>query len=222
MTAPSGTRPIARGARLSTTQRAQRVSRRRAARAYTIVELMMSLAVLAIGISGVIAMQKVTVSTNRHAKNLAIATHIGQSWLDVLAAEAGQWNTGGDFANSPWLAGVADSAWFRPAYDPNLDFGAAFDALGNPVSDDDADEDARYCVDLQLQWLHSETAPEAGAGLIRAQVRVFWQREGVVGLANQAPLHPCEVSSPNVTNDDGLKLFHFVYLSNAIRQWGAS
>ena len=44
--------------------------RRRAQRGYTIVELVMSLAVLAIGASGVIAMQKVAVASNRHAKDL--------------------------------------------------------------------------------------------------------------------------------------------------------
>ena len=188
-------------------------------RGYTIVELMMSLAVLAIGVSGIISMQKVTLASNQHAKNLAIATHIGQAWLDALAGEAGQWVQGGNFTNTTWLSNVASADWFRPGWDNERELGAAFNALGTPISDDAADAHAQFCVDLKLQWLHSDTVPETGGGLIRAQVRVFWRREGVVDLAGSAPLQPCSVSAVNVTNADGLKLFHFVYLTSAIRQY---
>ena len=71
--------------------------RSRRSRGYTVVELMMALAVMAIGLSGVIAMQKVTLSSNGHARKLALATRLGQSWLDELAADAGQWNDTNDF-----------------------------------------------------------------------------------------------------------------------------
>ena len=55
------------------------------ARGYTMVELMMALGILAIGVSGIIAMHKVTVAANQHAKNLAVASHIAQAWQEQLA-----------------------------------------------------------------------------------------------------------------------------------------
>ena len=69
------------------------------ARGYTIVELMMAITVLAIGVSGIIAMQKITVASNLHAKKLAIATQIARAWQDRLAVDASLWNhhRGGEF-----------------------------------------------------------------------------------------------------------------------------
>ena len=46
-------------------------------RGYTVIELLMALTVLALGASGVVAMQRVTLESNRYAKNLAIATRNG-------------------------------------------------------------------------------------------------------------------------------------------------
>ncbi|HEY5373092.1 MAG TPA: prepilin-type N-terminal cleavage/methylation domain-containing protein, partial [Polyangiaceae bacterium] len=54
-------------------------------RGYTAVELMMAIAVFGIGVAGIISMEKVTSVANQHAKNVAIATHIAQSWLDTLS-----------------------------------------------------------------------------------------------------------------------------------------
>ena len=61
--------------------------RRARARGYTAVELMLSIGLFAIGVTGIIAMQKLTVVSNQHAKNLAIATNIAEAWLDQLATE---------------------------------------------------------------------------------------------------------------------------------------
>ena len=71
-----------------------------AARGYTIVELLMSLTVLALGTTGVIAMQKVTVVSNSHAKNLAVATGIAAAWADALTADGSIWNSSGDLAQT--------------------------------------------------------------------------------------------------------------------------
>ena len=111
-------------------------------RGYTIVELMMSLAVMTIGVTGVISMKKVTISSNQHAKNLNIATHIAQAWQEQLAADAVLWNRGPssgsrDIGTDPtWLRFVEtnENQWFQPTYDPNRDFGGGFDALGNVVA----------------------------------------------------------------------------------------
>src|SRR5690606_31396949 len=67
-----------RKAACSPALRARPRGRRRLERAYTAVEVLMSLAVLAVGVTGIIATEKVTLTANVHAKNLAIATRIGQ------------------------------------------------------------------------------------------------------------------------------------------------
>lgn len=196
---------------------------RRQRAAYTVVEVMMSLAVLAVGLLGIIAMQKVTLSANAHSKNLAIATHIAQSWLGVLEAEAMLWAP--DTVPSPlgrtiWLAQGAGSAdWFRPNYDGTRVFGPAFDALGNPVRTQDQDPNARFCVDLRLSPL---TATNAGGGLMRAEVRVIWLRAEAVPEETLAPAHACAFAPVEVTQDDERRLFHFLYMSGAVRQVGAS
>lgn len=187
------------------------------------VELLMALAVMAIGVGGVIAMQKVTVASNGHAKNLAIATHIAQSWLDELAAEAGQWNGTNDFDDTDWLTNVgaedgAAGAWFRPAYVATRNFGPAFDALGSPVASADIATDAQFCADLRLRWLSGQETIKRGAGLIRVEVRVFWRQHGVVGLAGAAPSHVCDIAPNDFDSADAQRLFHVVYLSTALRQ----
>jgi prepilin-type N-terminal cleavage/methylation domain-containing protein len=198
-------------------------------RGYTIVELLMSLAVLAIGVSGVIAMQKVTLASNRHAKNLAVATGIAEAWADALAADATLWNNSADLGDTDWLTTIqsAQLQWFRPAWSANRSFGAGFSPLGDPVSDTDTAQ-ARYCTHLRFAWLHGDpnsTQPE-GSGLIRAEIRVFWPREGVIhreGLtpANAPPALFCGPSTNAQTmmsTAAQLEHYHVIYLTTAVAQ----
>ncbi len=191
-------------------------------RGYTAVELLMAIAVMGIGLGGVIAMQKVTVSANDHSRRLALATHIAESWLDELTAESAQWNDTNDTNDTTWLAqvgveGGAPGTWFRPAWSAARNFGPGFDALGNPVPAANLAADAHFCTDLRLRWLSGQQNVKLGSGLIRAEVRVFWIRPGVRGLAGPPPAHVCD---PNVAFDgaDGQRAFDSVYLSTTLRQ----
>lgn len=190
---------------------------------YTVVEVMMALAVLAVGVVGIISMQKVTIAANAHAKNLAIATHIAQSWLGVLEAEGMLW--GPDSLPSPlgrttWLAqGAGANDWFRPNYDATRLFGPAFDAVGNPVATVDQDPDARFCVDLRLSPL---TTSNQGGGLMRAEVRVIWLRGEPIPGEVLAPTHACSLLPAQVFGDDPKRLFHFLFMSSAVRQVGGT
>lgn len=190
------------------------------ARGYTIVELMMALAVLAIGVSGIIAMQKVTLAANQHARNLAIATHIAQSWQDQLAADAVLWNFPGprpgaiDTDDTRWLHHAfdptEDGAWILPEYE--TDFGPAFDALGNVVPHDDLDtRHVAFCTHIRLTRLRETD----GMGLIRSEVRVFWLREGGPG-----PVAPGNLCAPDDPDDvgDAVENYHFVYQTTALKQ----
>ncbi len=85
-------------------------------RGYTAVELMMAIGIFGVGVTGIIAMQKVTSVSNQHAKNLSIATHIAESWLDMLATDAVTWNhpspgnTAPDISQTTWLQKVKPNA----------------------------------------------------------------------------------------------------------------
>jgi prepilin-type N-terminal cleavage/methylation domain-containing protein len=198
------------------------IRRRRARGGYTLVEVMMSLAVFAIGVGGMIGMQKVAISSNQHAKNLALATHIGQAWLDELAADAGQWNEAADFDETTWLGEVGGEdeppgEWFRPDYSSGRNFGPAFDALGSPVATLDFATNAHFCSDVRLTWLYRQVRGKEGGGLIRAQVRVFWRREGLRDVEDP-PLHACDVTPLEFDQGGADRLYHVVYLSTALRQ----
>ena len=193
-----------------------RSRRRRLGAAYTAVEVLMSLAVLAVGVMGIIATEKVTLAANVHAKNLAIATHIAQSWLGVLDAEGALW--GSDFGRTTWLQqGNGVSGWFRPAYSTTLAYGAGFDALGNAVTALDM-ANATFCVDLRLAPL---TTNNSGGGLIRSEVRVIWLRnDGALGEAGPTATNACSIAAVSVDSATNSPLFHFVYMAGGVRQVG--
>jgi prepilin-type N-terminal cleavage/methylation domain-containing protein len=193
-------------------------------RGYTMVELMMALAVFAIGVSGIMAMHKVIVAANQHAKNLAIATHIAQAWQEQLAADAAQWNHPSPRdpgrrdidTDTTWLAQVVGNAntWIRPTFNATRDFGPMFDALGNVVPQA-SEPQAQFCSHIRLSWLYNDGQPTPGNGLIRAEVRVFWLREG------QGALGGTTLCDPNgVANAIGaaIERYHFVYKTTAVRQ----
>ncbi len=188
--------------------------KRAVSRGYTAVELLMALAVFAVGISGIIALEKVTVVANQHAKNLAIATQIAQSWTSQLTVDAALWNNPSpgnnrdDLGDAQWLS-QPKGAWFRPIYDPGRGFGSAFDALGNVVVNDQPAQQIQFCTHLKLTDLYPSTN---GGGLIRAEVRVFWLRDG------QADAQFCSNTSDPTTIGQAITTYHFVYQTTAITQ----
>lgn len=191
---------------------------RRGARGYTAIEILMSMSVLAVGVIGVFSMEKITIASNLHAKNLAIASHIAQSWLGVLEAEATLWDgTGNGLAKTTWLKTAPDNpTWFRPDFVGGSSFGPDFDELGNPVP-----KDGNYCVDLRISPFNGPESEKAGTAMRRVEVRVFWLRDSVVVTPSlTVPAFPCQMAPALVSLQDQSRLFHFVYLSGAVRQAG--
>ena len=203
------------------------MSIRRGRAGYTIVELMMAITVLAIGVAGVIAMQKITVASNRHAKNLALASHIAQMWQERLAADAAQWNhpspIRAGFRDLPtdtiWLKNVEGNAnqWLRPAFDAGLFMGPAFTQLG---FDTDDMAQAVFCTHIRLNWLYPDDAQNnlsvEGNGLIRTEVRVFWLREGGGGPVTTGGV--CDANADPDVIGDSINDYHFVYMTSTVKQ----
>jgi prepilin-type N-terminal cleavage/methylation domain-containing protein len=199
----------------------RREQKRRGKRGYTAVELMIAIGIFGLGVASIISMEKATNVANQHAKNLGIATHIAESWLDMLATDAVTWNqpstNGGrtpDIGSTIWLQSVtanADAAtqWVLPAYDVGMQFGPAFDAMGNAVNPATSTQIA-FCSHLRLSWL-IQPGPD-GNGLIRAEVRVFWVRDGQ-GFA-QAMCSVGQIAAVGAAP----QTFHFVQKISAIRE----
>jgi type IV pilus assembly protein PilV len=187
--------------------------RSRSTRGYTVMEVMMSLAILGIGASGVMAMQKATLLANTSAKNLATANFIAATWMERLRIDALQWN---DFNSVPDLIG--DTQWLRlasvapvwvspPAALPVG--GAEADVTGaDKFATDPAPIAATaFCTHIRLTVFDPTTLPTYRK-LIRAEVRVLWARSG------QAL--DCETLDPDDTTLRNL--YGAVYLTSAVQQ----
>lgn len=153
-------------------------------RGYTLVEIAVALAVLAVGAAGVIAMQKATGIGNVNARNIATANRIAAKWAERLQVDALLWNDVSGYSGAHWLskATLAPAKWTLPAEVPGLASPDA-DILGADIFPPDPAAPA-FCTHLRLLAL-----PGSAAGLatlpqpptvpaVRAEIRVFWRRSG--------------------------------------------
>lgn len=173
----------------------------------------MSLAILGVGASGVIAVQKATLIANTNAKNLATANFIAESWMERLRVDALQWN---DPAGVPDLA--SDTQWLNLASVNPLWMipptvlpigGSDADVLGAEKLPTDPLPIAAsaFCTQLRLTLFNPNTLPTYRK-LIRAEVRVLWARGG--RALDCATLNPDDTV---LRNDYGA-----VYLTSAVQQ----
>lgn len=183
-------------------------------RGYTLVELMMALALFAVAVVGIIAMQKITVVSNAHAKNVAMAQRIAQAWAGHLEMDATTWRGAGFGAG--WLNDA--NVWQRPAYLVGRTFGAAFDALGNPLADADVGR-ARFCTHVRMAWLYPSTMGRGGNGMLRAEIRVFWLHESA-GPLDSATTMCAAAQTPAQALAIGLatERYRFVYQTVGVRE----
>jgi Tfp pilus assembly protein PilV len=184
---------------------------RKRARGYTVVELLMSLAVFATGVTGIIATQRTVIAANRHARNLTVANGIAQAWLDQLQVDSTMWQT--DMAQTVWLQSIntagMDGAWQLPAQSVATvrNFGPTFNVFGAP------DANARdYCAHIRLTWLDQGVA----TGNIRAEVRVFWARDGAARVTNDCT--GAGATTVTAVGDDVNDSYFFVYQATALAQ----
>jgi prepilin-type N-terminal cleavage/methylation domain-containing protein len=184
-------------------------------RGYTIVELMMAIAVFAIGVSGIIAMQKVAAAANQHSRSLSLATNIGQTWQDQLNIDSSLYTRTRGVNNTVWLlqlpVGTNQAGWLRPPWNANLGIGGAFDALGRPLDDTTSDlAKVQFCVHLRLTRLYPASV---GIDVIRTEVRVIWPRtEGTMSVSfcdTNANVQSLAANSSN---------YHSLYQVSAVRQ----
>ena len=143
---------------------------------YTLIEVMMAIAVLTAGAVGIFAMQQASTRGNLEAREMTTGTQIAQRWLERLRRDAVQWTAGSRGALVPptllsrtsWLKAVpaptAASAWVVPASVGTEH--ASFDFYGR---DTNVAANMHYCTNVRLEWLYPGQA-------MRADVRVWWLR----------------------------------------------
>ncbi len=194
---------------------------RKRARGFTLVELLTSVAVFAIGATGVVALQKATIAGNAYGREITTANQIGQSWLGMLSMDAQQWDINAASAEPPpntyWLnlAAQQNNQWFVPEFRPEVQIGAAFDTLGQTMPGG-VSQGAHFCAQIRTTWLCQPLsgacggAQNIGNALMRAEVRVFWVRRQP---DNPPPKDFC-VHGVDPQPED----YHIIGLSTAIKQ----
>lgn len=150
---------------------------------FTLIEVMIAMAVLTVVAGGLIGMQAMTSRSNRISREMTIATEIAQTWAERMKLDAMTWNN--NVATTVWLTeSGAMGAWLTPATallapPPIRSF--AFDRYGRDV--DPAGGDVFYCVAYNFNWVVVNES-------MRIDIRVYWPREGTATAptCNQAAI----------------------------------
>ena len=191
-------------------------------RGYSVVEVMMALAVLTLGAAGVIAMQKATLISNTQARNLVTANTLAQGWIERMRVDALSWTEAAstpNITNTKWVWQVG-TGWFTP--DQSI---AAVAPVGAPQADimgaDIFGSDLSapsFCTQARLtRFTTNPTACVANAlsagdpnlctlyRMVRVELRVYWDKSG-----RQLD---CTLPLPV---DYNLARYGFVYLVSAV------
>lgn len=193
----------------------------RSSRGYTAIEVLLSMTLLAIGASGVIAMQRAAVQGNVDAREMDMAQSIARQWMERLKRDATLWTPSIIPAVPPTNLSRAilvnenlTGTWFVPkarltAVAPQNDVESpGFDTLGRDVTAlDYTGTGLRYCTNVRLTPVTTDQT------MLRAEVRVFWPR-----LLTASPDAKFCKDAPPASLDSATDSFHFVYLVSAISQ----
>jgi type IV pilus assembly protein PilV len=186
------------------------------ARGYTTIEVMMALAILAVGTTGVVALQKVALIGNTTGRLGDAARGIGATWVERLKADAIQWNDPQgkpDLGETRFLKGAVVQTPGQPAKSNQWILAPEVLGWSSPVADvngidvfsgDDAKRGV-FCTHLRL--LQAVDKPIALSGVphkiaIQAEVRVVWRRD-------LAPMTECRTTPPVQIEDNDVRYGFF-------------
>ncbi len=185
---------------------------------FTLIEVMVSLGVMTVGAMAMISLQQHTIRSNSHARQLAIATHIAQQWIERLKQDAHTWNVAGDndatvqaaMNRTRYLGVVTTEARDRfqsPEWFETEPFVSnVYDYRGLPLPHEGGFADrVFFCTSYRTNWVYFGRA-------LRADVRVWWPREHTAGDTSAIP-NWCEDGDGTVDPDD----HHIVQLSTVVR-----
>lgn len=184
--------------------RTQRRSRQRRA-GYTLIEVMMALAVLTAGSVGIMAMMQASTRGNMEAREMATATMLTQRWIERLRRDATNWTASSRtispviLARTQYLNRVPNPGtlptWSVPVPPVVSTERANFDFYGRDTA---IPAEMYFCSNIRLEWLYVGRA-------MRADVRIWWLRRqsGSASDATRTALGQCGpgVDPNTLTND---------------------
>lgn len=160
--------------------RSERARRRPRRGGYTLIEVMMAIAIITASSVAIVALQEVVVRGNVDARQISTATTIVRSTLELLRLDALYWTTSTPSASVPWsttapgylrdaptAATAAPTAW-APFGQTVMAREHAYDYQGRVTA---VAADMFYCVETRYAWVYPGQA-------LRADVRVWWVRPG--------------------------------------------
>jgi prepilin-type N-terminal cleavage/methylation domain-containing protein len=145
---------------------------------FTLIEVMMSLAIAGSALVAIFAMQESIARGNGLGREMTTATANTRLWLERLRRDSLTWtgNTATSLAQTSYLNQVG-TGWFMPVPNapfPNFAQQPGVDWAGNetPITGDH-----HFCTAIRLQWVRQ---PET----MRADVITWWARQGRMPCAN--------------------------------------
>jgi len=199
--------------------------RRASARGYTVVEVLLSMTVLAIGASAVMSMQKAAMQANLDARKIDMANSIARMWVERIRRDAMQWTlpspanaAGNNFANAQLLQyATTTGGWQLPTAYANQTppVSPGFDILGRDIANASGTTvpPPVFCVHVQETYMFTDTT-NTGNNLIRADVRVVWVR----GI-NPGATNPCAQSVATAALPSP-QLYQSLYMTTVVRANG--
>lgn len=186
---------------------------------YTLIEVMMALAILTAGAVGIMALQQAATRGNMESRQMTTATVLAQRWIERLRRDSLNWtlrsrtHNPGALTGTTYLRTVASPGapilWTVPTPPATGTDSASFDYYGNDTT---VGSQMQYCTNIRLEWLYPGRA-------MRADVRVWWARRGDGvdrNIARGDELAGCGAGlDPNsLTNDFRARM---VYASTVLR-----
>lgn len=189
-------------------------------RGFTLIEVMISLVVIGVGSAALFQLQGVVARSNLLARQITNANEVLSTWVERLKADAVYWTASGAPDNTIYLTDIGNNAgvWLPAGGGNNLGFLGqypAFNTIGDDVNTQNNinQSSIAYCASYRFSWVVVNE-------LIRADVRVYWPRDGIpanASLANAFAL--CAGGNLNQLDPGGLmaQYYHVLYASTVLR-----
>lgn len=146
---------------------------------FTLIEVMMAIAIMTVGAVGIMALQQAATRGNAEARQLTTGTELTRTWLERIRRDSLRWTAslsadGTALQPTSYLRNlppVGTTGWITPI-DLTGAESYAFDYLGNDTT---IDADKHYCTHLRMTWIVvGDTA--------RVEARTFWPKRGNAGV----------------------------------------
>lgn len=179
------------------------MTRRRTEEGYTLIEVMMAVAIMTVGSVGILKLHQATTNGNRLARETSTAVDLNRRMIERVHRDALRWNASGLatstelLSNAPLTTASPVGAWVVPS----MTIGSnAFDYQGNDTS---TAADMYYCSNIRVSWI-------IGMDAARVDTRIWWRR----GDANPTP---SAWTCATVPTDAQLSSVHAVNASTVVR-----